>query len=174
MKIVDDLKKNFENWEDFFNNKAGDEERFKIKPKGKLRIPELKPEDSELESNIKPVLESDWEFEVEFIDGYTKIEKKDNFYRNLSGNELYSGHTNPSMSYPVRGDFYRNFNENAQFYPLNDDITLVIEQGNRIGYVDKKEPGDFNKIKRNTSQNIQDYYNYRVFFYTDTNEFSIS
>lgn len=107
--------------------------------------------------------------------GYTKIEMKNDFYRNLSGTELYSGSTNPNMSYPVKipNGFYNDFHEDAQFYPLNDNVTLVVEQNKRIGYVTKDDPKNFVGIKGNANDNIEDDQIYRVFFYSDS-EFSIS
>ena len=167
-----DTGSNFENSEEFFNNKTGSKEKIEIESEGRLMIPELKSQT--LTSSTKPVIESEWESASDSVSGYTKIKMEDGYYRNSSGTELYSGHTNPSMSYPVEEEFH-NFNKNAQFYPLNDNITLVIEQDERIGYVDKRYPSFFYKIKRNGAQNIQDNYYYRVFFYTDTDdEFSIS
>ena len=115
------------------------------------------------------------------MDGYRKIKKEENqgeggyyYYKNSSGSELYSGYTNPSMSYPVKIESgFHNFNENAQFYPLNDDITLVIEQDKRIGYVRRDSPNIFRSISGYLTQNIGNGYVYRVFFYPD-GEFSIS
>lgn len=113
--------------------------------------------------------------------GYTKIEKEGDqdedyyYYRNSLGTQLYSGYTNPSMSYPVKveGGFH-NFNENAQFYPLNDHITLVIEQDERIGYVNKEDPRSFVRIRRSAGTlNIPNDQTYRVFFYSDS-RFTIS
>lgn len=115
--------------------------------------------------------------------GYAKIEKVEDqdedgndyyYYKNSSGTELYSGQTNPSMSYPVKmEERFHLFDKDAQFYPLDDNITLVIEQNKRIGYVTKDDPKTFNKIRRGPALTIPDGQFYRVFLYS-YDEFSIS